>query len=339
MMFIIGQPIYPNLWSIILAPSGFFRKSTAMRIGLNVLGLQSREKILPNDFTKEAILETLSEHAEGIVPVWEFGSMLKAMNNDYNSGLKEMLTELYDAPFYDRKTKSAGTIRIDKPAVSILAASTIDWVVDRITAGDLNSGFLARFLYWPAKEKNGWRGFDTYTAPEHTEYLQLFLENLRGVSGEAVFSKDVRHAYDIWLQGHEQEVNDQKLPASLQGFYTRIATYVLKFAVLYELAMTQDLGVGEEALGYAIALAEYLKSHLVRLMEDEIVTTKEGRELKLVKEIITREPGIDRSGVLRASKMMATKLTGLLATLVESGEVRVAVEKTSTKQKLRYYPE
>lgn len=333
-----GQPVFPNVWSVILAPSGFFRKSTAMRIGLNLLGLEFRENILPNDFTKERLLENLGERPSGIIPVWEFGAILKSMGQDYNSGLKEMLTEIYDAPFYERQTRQ-GTAKIERPAVSILTASTIDWVIDRITAGDLNSGFLARFLYWPATQKNGWKGFNCRVRPENLEYLQLFLTNLRDLRGEAIFDNTVKEMYDAWLRCHEDEVNAQRLPPELQGFYTRIATYVLKFAVLYEVAMTQDLEITPEAMSYGIKLAEYLKSHLVKLMEDEIVTTRDGKDLKMIRQIIEREPGIDKSTILRKSKLVARRLNELLETLVQSNTVRVETIATDRRPRQTFYAE
>lgn len=333
-----GQPVYLNLWNVILAPSGFYRKSTAMRIGLNLLGEECRENMLPNDFTKEKLIEDLSLRPRGIIPVWEFGSLLKAMNADYNGGMKEMLTEIYDAPFYERVTKG-GVNRIDKPAVSILAASTIDWVIDRITGGDLNSGFLARFLYWPATQKNGWKGFNCEINPQDKEYLTEFLHFVIDVRGELTFPKDVKKQYDVWLRNHEEEVNEQKLPSVLQGFYTRIATYVLKFAALYELSMTQDLEVTEESLHFAINLAEYLKSHLIKLIEEDIVTTKDAKELKAIKDIIRSEAGIDRATVLRKSHMMSNRLNQLLDTLIQSGDIRTETIKTERRNKQIFWVE
>lgn len=332
-----GQPVYCNLWQVILAPSGFFRKSTSMHIGLNLLRGEFKENILPNDFTKEKLLENLSNRPQGVIPVWEFGSMLKSMGMDYNGGLKELLTEIYDAPYYERQTKQGGICRIEKPAISILAASTIDWVVDRITAGDLNSGFLCRFLYWPAKQKNGWKGFNSYTDPENAEYIRMYLQHVRDTAGEVTFPPAVKNQYDKWLRKHEEEVNEQKLPAELQGFYTRISTYVLKLAVLYEMAMTQNMTVCEEAMDYAIKLAEYLKSHLVRLMQDEIVTTRDGKELKIVREIIVREPGIDRATLLRKTHMTSRHLTELLDTLLQSQEVRAESQESGTRPRMVYY--
>jgi hypothetical protein len=330
-----GQQLYPNIWSILLAPSGFYRKSTAMKIGLNMLAEANPENLLPNDFTKEKLIENLSAHSQGVVPVWEFGALLSNIGKDYNSGLKEFLTEIYDASFYSRQTKG-GSQKIEKPAVSILAGSTIDWVVDRITSGDLRSGWLCRFLYWPATQKNGWKGMNIKHDMEMKEQLQRFLAELSYANGEVEMSPQITEAYNEWLRGHESEVNDQKLPADLQGFYTRIATYVLKFAILYQLSINLTTIITTEALGYAIRLAEYLKVNLIGLIQDDMVTTRDGKELNQLLSIIRTNPGIDRSTLLRKSHLTARKMDDLINTLVQREDVNIEANTCNKNGKNMY---
>lgn len=334
-----GDDVFLNLWTLLLAPSGFFRKTTSMRLGLKLLKKHNPEAILPNDFTREKLQENLTIQPAGIVPVWEFGSLLAMMGKDYNIGIKEFLTEIYDGGDYRKETVKGTPVHIIRPAVSILAGSTIDWVVDRISSGDLRSGFLARYLYWPVTSKPDWKGFGEKSHSIIEESLDSFMTSLSYVNGEATFDAVVIKRYNKWLYKHENEVNDQELPRELQGFYTRIGTYVLKFAVLYQLCMTLELVVSEEAMEYAIRLAEYLKSHLIKLIEEEIAIGRDAQELKRVREIISsgNSHGMDRQTILRKSKIMAHRLNKILQTLCESDEIRVEIIKTEGRPKQVFY--
>ena len=316
-----GEHVYPNMWQVILAPSGFFRKTTSMKLGMKLVKRARPQAILANDFTREKLVDTLSEKQFGVIPVWEFGALLQNIGREYNSGLKEFLTEIYDTGDYTRDTRSSGSVKIEGCALSIIAGSTIDWIIDRINGGDLRSGFLARFLFWPATRKNGWRGFgDTANVTINASMLS-FVDCLAEMKGEATFDAEVIVLYNAWLREHENEVNTHALPVELQGFYTRIGTYVLKLAVLYQLSLSLSLEVTMEAMSYAIKLAEYLKSHLIRLIEDELVFTRDGKEIKRIKEIIQSAGTIERAELVRKAKMQSRRLDGLLMTLQQGEEL------------------
>jgi 5S rRNA maturation endonuclease (ribonuclease M5) len=336
-----GHRVYLNLWTLLIAPSGFFRKTTSMTMGLSLLRHVCPERIMPNDFTKERLIDTMSQPGcgSGIIPVYEFGSMLKSFGREYNFGLKELMTEFYDGYDYARETQAGGKKEVHDPAPSILAASTIDWLIGNAKTDDFKSGFFARFLFWAATEKNGWKGLDL-NQEEHAlvHTLESMLRDMQETEGQAVFGPKLIERYNEWLQAFESEVNDQKLPWELQGFYTRLGTYVLKFAVLYEIGTTYGLEVSLQSLNYAIQLADYLKSHVVRLFQDEVNATKEGREIRRVRQIIERAPGITRSELLKQSDLTARHLDEVLTTLVDSEQIQRTAERTGGRPKLTFFP-
>ena len=262
--------------------------------------------------------------------------MLRQLGKDYNSSLKEFLTELYDANEYVRDTKQ-GKFEIQRPAVSIIAASTIDWLLQNSKTDDFRSGFFSRFLFWPARAKNGWKGLGDNADTGMRSTLEYMLGEMKDLHGEARFSRPLIEKYNAWLREFEEEVNAQKLPSELQGFYTRLATYVLKFAVLHQIGQSLTLEITEQSLDYAIRTAEYLKGHLIALVEDEITVTGESRELKTIRQLIERESGIDRNTLLRRCKMTSDHLTKLTATLIESDQIRVEVAKGGGRPKQTYF--
>lgn len=337
-----GKPVYPNLWTILLAPSGFFRKSTAIDLGMRLLKRVTPDSILPNEFTQERLMDILGAQPAGIVPVREFGSLLKYMRQDYNMQLREFLTEIYDAESYRKETKGGGKVEIQNPALSILGATTIDWVVSNTSKEDLGSGFFARFVWWPATKKNGWRGLGD--VGYDYGWTSLLEENLRYIvehsRGEATIPPYVLKVFNQWLKRFESEVNEHGLPSVLQGFYIRLGMCVLKFACLYQIAMSPDHpAITEEAMRYAISLGNYLKGHIASLVTDGLTVTKDGRELLGVKEVIAAEPGIDRSTLIRRTRLKSRNLDALVQTLIESGEVACSVERVESgagRPKLSY---
>jgi hypothetical protein len=331
-----GKDVFPNLWIILVAPSGFYRKSTAMNMGLRMVRSAKPENVLPNDFTQEKLIETLGNRAQGVIPVYEFGALLKMLGKDYNASLKEFLTEIYDGSDYSRDTRGGGKVTITRPAVSILSATTVDWLVGNARESDFRSGFFARFLFWVAREKPKWKGLGEQEEHELVSTLKYMLAEMAEITGQVRLSKDRIAQYNDWLRGFESEVNDQRLPGELQGFYTRLGMYVLKFAVLYEVGTTMDLDISEQSMDYAIRLAEYLKSHLIALFEDEMNTSRDAKELRNVRDLIAREPEISRDTLLRRSKLTARHLDELLTTLIQSEEIVVIRIDTGGRPKLTY---
>jgi hypothetical protein len=331
-----GKDVFPNLWTILVAPSGFFRKSTAMNMGLRMVRAAKPENVLPNDFTQEKLIETLGNRAQGIIPVYEFGALLKMLGKDYNASLKEFLTEIYDGSDYSRDTRGGGKVTIVRPAVSILSATTVDWLVGNAKESDFRSGFFARFLFWVAHEKPTWKGLGEQYEHELVSTLKYMAAEIGTVTGQANLSKDRIAQYNEWLRGFEAEVNTQRLPCELQGFYTRLGMYVLKFSVLYEIGTTMTLDVTEQSMDYAIRLAEYLKSHLIALFEDEMNTSREAKDLRNIRELVTREPEISRDTLLRRSRLTARHLDELLMTLIQSGEIVAARTDTGGRPKQIY---
>jgi len=332
-----GQRLYPNLWIVLLAPTGFYRKSTAISIGLKTLREKCGDAVLPDDFTREKLVECLAEQPSGLIPVYEFGELLARLGRDYNLGTKEFLANIFDGNIYKRATKRE-TAQITAPAVSILGASTIDWIHDRVTEGDVRGGFLARFLFWPSVNKHGWKGIAPAGDNVALWELQDYLGSIQSqIAGPVVLPELVVERFDAWVHKHEDEVNERKLAPEVQGFYIRLATYALKLAVLYQLAIDSSLVLTTDALDYAIRLVEHLKVGIVRLITEDMTTTRDAKDLKRVQDIIEREPGISRTRILWRCHMLTKRLDELLLTLIEGGVVVAQSVSTSTKPKQVFY--
>lgn len=171
--------IKANLYMMLIGESTAMKKTTSLNYGMQTLreytreskeryfqekvsyelSLKSKDKdankfpkpvdesiIYPDDVTLEQLLVKMQDKPDGVFVLSELGAFLSRM--DVSSGLKELLTTLYDAKVsYSRETKNSGCFHIKNPAPSLIGASTIHWLQNHLKDGDLLSGFLARFCY------------------------------------------------------------------------------------------------------------------------------------------------------------------------------------------------
>ena len=148
--------LYPNIWALILAPSSFFRKSTAVSQTERILRkYRDGMYLLPNEMTPEKFIDTLANNPQALLRWKEFAGALGQFERNYMFGFKELLTELFDCPpTYERALKSQEEpIVIEKPHLNIFAASTIDWLLSKIKEGDIRGGFFSRFIYFAPTAK------------------------------------------------------------------------------------------------------------------------------------------------------------------------------------------
>ncbi len=148
------HPIYANIWVVKVGPPTF-RKSTTDYIGLRVLRKVEGLTILPNEFSPEALVNRLSnaDRATGIFCWPEFGAALSRLGRDYMAGTKEFLADLYDGPEHYERVLRNSTAKLERPAITILASSTAEWLTKHVAEEDLGGGFFSRFLFVRADKR------------------------------------------------------------------------------------------------------------------------------------------------------------------------------------------
>lgn len=325
-----GQKVYPHLWAVLVAPSSFWRKSTSINMAERVLRSADASRVLPSDFSRERFLGILSNQPVGLLSLKEFGAFLGMLGRDYSSGLKETMTELYDGPDEYRRSLQKEEVRIQRPAITLLAATTLDWLESRITDGDLRGGFLGRFLFVTATEKSSPKGLTGGI----DGLVQLRLKDglVRVASGEprpSRFSEEAKDALEDWMAEWEGEVTSAHHAADLTGFAVRLQTYAIKLSMLFRASnvalATEEVEpelVEAADVDQAIAYCRLLWRNVAGLVDEEIAVTKEARELRRIRKLVGPE-GIAWSDALRLSHLRARDFTAYVETLVESGALEI----------------
>lgn len=314
--------LFPNVWIVLLAASSTFHKSTALSIGGRVLRHVDEQVIFPNEFTPEVLTANLSEKPTCLMFWSEMKNLLGLFERPYMAGTKELLTELYDCPDrYVRKLRGE-CFTIERPAVSILAATTIDWLVATMRHSDVAGGFTARFVFVPAYAKSRDVALPAPSDIHRRNELVQMLQRCSQAEGMVDIS-GVRPLYEEWYYKTVAELRADPNTETLAGFYTRLTVYTLKFAMLLEVSETRDILIREETMRRAFAVTDYVKTAIRYLVEREFHVDRSGRDLERIYRVIESKPGIGRRELLQAAHMLMKDCDPILATLLASGRVRV----------------
>ena len=139
----------PNLWGLILGDSTLSRKTTAMRMIMDVIATLDTDLILATDGSAEGLLTGLSTRPNktSIFYKDEISGFFDAMNKkDYLAGMAETLTALYDVPAIFTRRLRKEVIVIESPAFVLFGGGVRDRVYETINEEYVLSGFLPRFL-------------------------------------------------------------------------------------------------------------------------------------------------------------------------------------------------
>lgn len=298
-----SNEIHCNVWAVVIAPSSLFRKTTALSIPRGYLWNQdySKEKVLPSEFTPEALITTLEQNPEGILFCSEFGGFLSIMNKDYMQGTKELLTDLYDSPqLYIRKLKNS-EYTIEQPALSIFGATTLNWFADRVKENDWHGGFLNRFLFVPATKKEKTLAWPEPPDPEGVKFIKNHLGKVnRFLDGKrlAIDDRHVKPVYIEWVNRFERQAGHSE---ELSGFLARLEVYVLKFAALNALTSDNPSVVPtKEHIEHAIRIVEWVYQSTTRLFSEEISFNPEEKMEKKILSLLEKEPqGLSQSALIK----------------------------------------
>ncbi len=139
----------PNLWGLLLGESTLSRKTTAMRMAMDLITDLDSELILASDGSAEGLLSGLSERPKRVSIFYkdEVSGFFDSINRkDYLAGFTETLTQLYDVPkVYPRKLRKE-TITVVEPYFIFFGGGIRDKVYNLISDDYIISGFIPRFL-------------------------------------------------------------------------------------------------------------------------------------------------------------------------------------------------
>jgi hypothetical protein len=322
-----NDKIFPHLWVVLLAPSSFFHKTTALNLvkrtisslilsrnwqdrqtdveklksteqkindEVKVSGIRSGQDMLaPDRFSIDLLLEELENRPSMLLVQSEYGAFLKEIDKTFNLGAKETLTEIYDSGLITKFNKTIKAqndgkpIRIDNTALSIFSASTKDWLEEYIKLSDLGAGFIARFLFVPASKKTRFIGWPATRDEETYERIKQNLLKIRKSMKGELDVSAIKPFYELWYMDLFDRVHREETVTKTIGFDQRLAIYALKFTTILHASTYGNTIITLDSLIRGIQLAEYFRDKTQELFETTFLP-KFDQDVRKMAEFIYR---------------------------------------------------
>lgn len=330
-----GSPIWPNLWTVLIAPSGF-GKSLPLNVGADVLeraGLG--HLVLPDTFSIESLIYRFAKEPIGIFVAQEFAAFVDTLGASYNAGSEKWLTSLYDGGEKAgkrsiRDANAEGGYRemyVKRPAVSMLGASSPDWFAKAFTDAALRGGFFARMLFVPS---NAPGKFVSFPGPPDHAVLSGLAGHLRQVGqlyGEFDISK-VKEPFTTWDR-EQRRLLREETDTDFSGVQSRAGALCLKTMMAFHVSRDPYTQVFDlEDFELAHVFVEKAMNRAMRYLQSQVPRNKpEATRLKIM-EILSREPRKRHSEMLTELHITSYELKGHIETLSESDKLKIQSDET-----------
>lgn len=329
------QMLYPNLWTLTIAPSGDF-KTTALNKGASLawqlekevskkireyedtesvdnekqqINIRQESAILPNRTTSEGLLTSLSDGCSGMIICSEFGEWLENLTRSHNIGLKPLLTDLYDVPpQYSYKRSRRGNLIVKRPFITINGVSTMSWVKQNLKASDVSSGFFARFLlFYPPHKKVIPPALPINMKLDYSNEneIKTILDNIPQDS-YWVLSDTTKHLFNSIHNSLYNEMDKQDLITKefLSPYLKRWSPYILKIAMILQPFINNTNEIGNKAIEGAYSIVEYAIKSTIYLFKYELGETDQQTKQRKVLEYIAKRGGKVNRSTLQKSKVL-----------------------------------
>lgn len=257
--------IYPNLYTLILAYSTVFGKTTTFNWARELVKQTMLDKVITEISTPEAMLELLSgqkpmnysEMTKEQQAHWsagakwqgrrlfmldEAGRIFNILKRDYNSDLGDLFMNLYDPQnnAISRNTRKRGFETVEKFALSCLFATTPRGVRDAVSSFDLwGSGFWVRWNFVSQVDLTEWKE-STYGDPPNSlvntlknlscKWLEPYNDKPKVLAPDPSFLKEFNETTKL-LRQQSYETEDERVRIALG----RLPTAHVKAAIVYAL--------------------------------------------------------------------------------------------------------
>jgi predicted transcriptional regulator len=343
-------PIVPNIWGLVLGDSTITRKSTSMKMAIDLLTTMEPEVILATDGSVEGLLTGLSTRPNKVSVFFRdevsglFDSMVK---RDYLSSMPETLAHLYDVPPVYSRLLRKEVIRIESPAFIFFGGGITERVYGNISESWIESGFLPRFMVvsgifkqeslrptGPPTESNIKKRSkivnlladlkETYADEVQIKVAGMPMSTNSRVTAELTTDAWARYQSienTMTMAGYESLIRNTALPT-----FDRMARSILKMAIILGASRQRPnddsiITIEESDVINAAWYAQKWGKYSVELVLNAGKAPRE-KYIQRVLRKIENEPGILRSRLMQHLHMDKREADSVISTLEERGQIR-----------------
>ena len=247
------DPIYPNIYILLVAPPGKCRKAgppTLAKKMLKKAGIPvSIDSFSKRDFTKE-LAElgktehfTISKEMYAQTPIALISKEMSDLLAVDPKGMIEILTTLFDShDEWEYGTSGQGHDKLYGVCVSCFIATTPSWLASNLPQEAIGGGFTSRFAIITGYDK--YKKVPIPSIPSKNLYGELLhdLSIVAMLTGEFQWEEEARKFFINWYKTLDKKVTETK-DERLHSFIERMHAIALKVSMAIRVSYSNDLAI------------------------------------------------------------------------------------------------
>lgn len=255
---------YPNMYIVLVGPSGKCRKGVAMGPGFSLLS-ELGIKMAAEAITREALIRELQStnldtaYPDGLITTHSsltiYSQELTVFLGYNNLQLMSDLTDWYDCrEKWTYRTKNQGTDIIEGVWVNLIGATTPDLIQSTLPTDAIGGGLTSRmiFVYEDKKAKSVAIPGLTEEQKALRESLRYDLERILTIKGTFKITDEFAEMWIDWYNAQEGHPPFQS--PHFAGYIERRPNHVLKLSMILSMSRSDDLIITSGDLTEAIKL-------------------------------------------------------------------------------------
>jgi hypothetical protein len=270
----LGRVIYPNLYTVLVGPSGRTRKGVAIGVAKDILKQVPGITVAPESssgrqamiLAMKRALVNFQDPTDGRIKfhsaVTAFSEELSVFLGQGDIAYLSNLTDWYDSKDdWEYETVGRGKDSLQGLCLNLMGGTAPDWIQSMIPQEALGGGFTSRiiFIVEEVKRKIVPKYIPTQQELEMKEVLVRDLERISQLSGEMLFTPEAEVLYINWYIKQDTELSAGK-PAipdlRFAGYCERRATHLQKLMLLTSASRGDDLKITAADFHHAMRLLQ-----------------------------------------------------------------------------------
>lgn len=306
--------VYPNMYVVLVGPSGRARKSEPINISRYFIE-KLNIPLIGEDNSQEAIIREMKNSVQSFTDrrtrriqfhssVSCFLEELSVFTGQQNTQFLAYLTNWYDSrDKWKRSTKHQGIDEIIGMCFNMLAATAPDWLPYILPREAIGGGFTSRCIFVVEERKSKIVANPNLHKPDASlaKHLSVDLELINTMSGPFELDQKATELYTEWYIKEEEknEVGRSTMGDELfNGYTARRPMHLFKLAMVMSASRGDDYAITAKDFNRAKALLEITEKRMPKVFAG-IGKAKYAEETELALSYIARRGSVSKSELLR----------------------------------------
>lgn len=268
------QTIYPNLYVVLIGPSGRTRKGVALGMAKDLLKQIPGVTVAPESSSgkqstilvmKRAgldFIDPMDNKTKRHCSVTAFSEELSVFLGQGDIAYLSSLTDWYDSKDdWEYETVGRGKDSIKGVCLNLVGGTAPDWIQSMIPQEAVGGGFTSRVIFIVEEEKRKIVPAPIMTTAEWELQRKLIndLERISKMAGEVLMDKETKNLYTSWYIDQDQKSSKGTVAVDdsrFAGYNERRSTHLRKILILCSASRTDNLTIEAQDFSRAMKLLQ-----------------------------------------------------------------------------------